>query len=340
MMEKLLTPQEIADILKLKKTTVYEMLKRGEIPSSRLGKQIRVKETDFQNYLKQRNTDAETGSALYKGTDINAASAPTETSIHFRESANYMRAESSLLREEYLKKLTGLIISGQNPAVDLLCAHVEAETDGFPILHSSQNSYNSLYALYFNKIHAACIALWNQSGSKNMDGFICHLLPGMPVVRIHLASISYGIYCRKNASYTISRISDLCQPDLQFINREKGSTSRILLDELLMDQCIDSENIHGYHKEVLSDLSCASAIASGKADAAIGSSAILPQFPTLKMIELQKVNLELIFAKKHLEHPIFQTLIRIAQSDYFKAEISHMPGYDARHTGEIVSNAR
>lgn len=49
-MEKMLTPQEIADILKIKKTTVYEMIKRGELPSSKIGKQLRVRETDFGVY--------------------------------------------------------------------------------------------------------------------------------------------------------------------------------------------------------------------------------------------------------------------------------------------------
>lgn len=336
MMEKLLTPQEIADILKLKKTTVYEMLKRGEIPSSKLGKQIRVREADFQNYLKQRGGDPDTVSSSYGESSGSKASPSTAASTAMKDQDSYVRAENSLLREEHLKKLTGLVISGQNPAVDLLCAHIEAETDGFPILHSSQNSYNSLYALYFNKIHAACVAFGNSNSEQNTVSYVRHLLPGMAVVRIHLASLSYGIYCRRENADNLQTVGDLVNDNIRFINREKGSTSRILLDDALIQADIDTEGIYGYHKEVLSDLSCASAIASGKADAAVGSSAILPQFPTLTMIPLEKVDLELIFAKKHLSHPVFQTIIKIAQSDYFKTEIAHMPGYDASHTGEII----
>ena len=37
-MNKLYTAQEVADRLKIKKTTVYELIKRGELESSKIGK--------------------------------------------------------------------------------------------------------------------------------------------------------------------------------------------------------------------------------------------------------------------------------------------------------------
>ena len=43
-MNKLYTAQEVADRLKIKKTTVYELIKRGELESSKIGKQLRVSE--------------------------------------------------------------------------------------------------------------------------------------------------------------------------------------------------------------------------------------------------------------------------------------------------------
>ena len=43
-MNKFYTAQEIADKLKIKKNTVYELIKRGELSSSKVGKQLRVSE--------------------------------------------------------------------------------------------------------------------------------------------------------------------------------------------------------------------------------------------------------------------------------------------------------
>ena len=37
-----LTPQEVSELLKITKNTVYELIKRGELPSYKIGKKIRV----------------------------------------------------------------------------------------------------------------------------------------------------------------------------------------------------------------------------------------------------------------------------------------------------------
>ena len=50
-MNKLYTAQEIADKLKIKKTTVYELIKRGELESSKIGKQLRISEEQLNRYL-------------------------------------------------------------------------------------------------------------------------------------------------------------------------------------------------------------------------------------------------------------------------------------------------
>ena len=50
-MNKLYTAQEIADKLQIKKTTVYELIKRGELYSSKVGKQLRISEQQLKQYL-------------------------------------------------------------------------------------------------------------------------------------------------------------------------------------------------------------------------------------------------------------------------------------------------
>ena len=46
-----LTPVEVADLLKITKNTVYELIKRGELPSYKIGKKIRVDLVDVENYI-------------------------------------------------------------------------------------------------------------------------------------------------------------------------------------------------------------------------------------------------------------------------------------------------
>ena len=49
--EKLLTPVEVAEMLQVKKNTVYEMIKRGDLKATKMGKQFRITEKDVYEYL-------------------------------------------------------------------------------------------------------------------------------------------------------------------------------------------------------------------------------------------------------------------------------------------------
>ena len=49
-MNKVYTAQEVADKLKIKKSTVYDLIKRGELSSSKVGKQLRVSEEQLSQY--------------------------------------------------------------------------------------------------------------------------------------------------------------------------------------------------------------------------------------------------------------------------------------------------
>ena len=46
-----LTPQEVSELLKITKNTVYELIKRGELPSYKIGKKIRIDMHDVEAYI-------------------------------------------------------------------------------------------------------------------------------------------------------------------------------------------------------------------------------------------------------------------------------------------------
>lgn len=49
--EILYTPEELATKLKLSKYTIYEMIKRGDIPAHRIGRSLRISQTQLDFYL-------------------------------------------------------------------------------------------------------------------------------------------------------------------------------------------------------------------------------------------------------------------------------------------------
>ena len=305
-MNKVYTTQEVADKLKIKKSTVYDLIKRGELSSSKVGKQLRVSEEQLSQYL--------------KGSECSASSA---------QSYDH-QPESSLLKRDYLLHSSGLIISGQaSPALDLLLNQLPTHPDNLPVLQSHMNTYNGLYSLYFEKVHIACASASPED--------IHSLIPGIPLTVISLCQYPVGFYVKKENPRNIRDFSDLTRADIIFANREKGSSRRVLLDRQLKASEISPEAISGYRNELVSDYSTAAAVAGGQADTALGESCAARSFPGLTFLPVCEETLYLILRSENLCAPGFQAVADTIASENFRRTLSLQTGYDTSHTGEIIT---
>jgi excisionase family DNA binding protein len=55
---RLLTVNEVADVLRVSRMTVYRLIKTGEMPALRVGRNYRLREEDVHSYLRERFTEA------------------------------------------------------------------------------------------------------------------------------------------------------------------------------------------------------------------------------------------------------------------------------------------
>ena len=55
---RLLTVNEVADLLRVSRMTVYRLIKTGEMPALRVGRSYRLREEDIHSYLTDRYTEA------------------------------------------------------------------------------------------------------------------------------------------------------------------------------------------------------------------------------------------------------------------------------------------
>ena len=306
-MNKLYTAQEIADKLKIKKTTVYELIKRGELGSSKIGKQLRISEEQLNRYL--------------QGGDASVSEEP----FHF----NGFQQESYLLKRAYLLDSKGLIISGQaSPALEYLINQMAVHPNGLPVLHSHLNTYNGLYSLYFKKVHATTAGI--------LPEHIPALLPGMSVAAFVLYEYSLGFYVQKGNPKNILSVSDLKRPDVALANREKGSTGRMYLDILLKDAKILPDQINGYQKELVSDFSTANAVLTSQADAALGAESVIFKSKYLDFIPLQQLPMFLVMETESLNRPGFSALAEIIRSSEFRTALRLQNGCNTSRTGEIL----
>ena len=82
-MNKVYTAQEVADKLKIKKSTVYDLIKRGELSSSKVGKQLRVSEEQLSQYLKGSECSASSAQSYdHQRTVFSGSGSSPESASH------------------------------------------------------------------------------------------------------------------------------------------------------------------------------------------------------------------------------------------------------------------
>ncbi|GHT65775.1 DNA-binding domain, excisionase family protein [Spirochaetia bacterium] len=313
----LLTADDVAQQLRIKKYTVYELIKRGELPSSKVGKQVRFSQEDIRRYLEANKT----GPLSRKS----AADAP----LYMDES----RQPEIPLPQAVLAQAASaaVIISGQDRCLDLLVSRI-AEAGAVP-LRSYVGCYNGLYALYHGRVTMAASHLWDGETDTYNYPFIRRLLPGLPVGVLRLAGRMQGFYVKKGNPLNIKDWKDLARPDVAMVNRERGCGTRILLDQKLRRAGLKPQDIRGYGRESTSHMACAATVSRGGADAGIGCERGAENAAGVDFIPLQLEWYDFVFRLSDQDTAAVRSLTSYVSSAEFKQDLQMMGGYDLSQTG-------
>ncbi len=153
---------------------------------------------------------------------------------------------------------------------------------------------------------------------------------------IHLAIRNQGLFVAPGNPKNIRGISDLNRNKLNFVNRQKGSGTRMLLELMLAENHIKSGDINGYDNTELTHSAVAAFIASGMAEVGFGVQTAAHRFG-LDFIPLVRERYFLALPSAALDDPLFQHVISVLQSESYRREISKLAGYDSTDTGTILS---
>jgi putative molybdopterin biosynthesis protein len=184
---------------------------------------------------------------------------------------------------------------------ETLCAGIQAAIGGAATslrLHAShdfaiaralsQQADPPIEMRYVGGAHAAKALL---AGEADLAGF--HLPAGAGAVwesvfqnvRDHpqcwmqpLMEREQGIMIAKGNPRAIFSLTDLAKPGVRFINRQRGSGTRILLDQLLRESALSGAEIAGYETEEFTHQAVAAMVSAGAADAGLGLLAAAKQF--------------------------------------------------------------
>lgn len=325
-----LTPQEVADILKIAKTTVYELIKRGELNAYRIGRRVRVEQSDVEDY-KNKSKNLNINITNSKNNITNRINNNEVLSTYNSDSKD--RVETKYTSSSHN---SSLLIAGEDVLLDILSRYLARHPKGAKTVLSCVSSYRSLVNLYEGEAQIAACHLWDgKTGEYNIP-YVEKFLPGIPVILVHLACRMQGFYVKKGNPKGFKGWEDLKRNDITIVNRENGSGTRVLLDQHLKLLGISGNDVNGYNEKYLTHLAIASIVSRGKADLALGIEKAASQVQGIDFIPLQKERYDLVIKKEDLNKLPFEALIDILRSQNFKIELEGIGGYDLSEIGKIT----
>ena len=230
---------------------------------------------------------------------------------------------------------TVVVIGSHDPLLDELgdMLHV-ADKDVF-MSSSHVGSMGGIMAIRRGEAHAAgCHLLDTATGNYNLS-FIKKYFPKGGVKLIRCVGRQQGLMVAKGNPLHIEKFADIARKGLRYVNRQKGSGTRILTDYLCQQDQLDVDAIYGYDREELTHNSVAVQIASGSADAGMGIYSAAKLYD-LDFIPICIEEYDLLIPDHAWDTPQVQQLIATLKSDAFKEKILALGGYTVENPGEII----
>lgn len=246
-----------------------------------------------------------------------------------------MPVEAELLKPIDLIEKAVLMCGSHDLTLDVINDLFYRLYPGYSLSSSHVGSLGGISALKRKEAHSAGIHLLDPETGEYNISYIRKLLPNEEVLLVNLVYRQQGLIVAKGNPLHIKGLDALTDPNIKFINRQKGAGTRILLDYLLEKEGIKANQISGYKKEEYNHLAVAAAVAANTAHVGMGIMAAA-QALDLDFIPLIEERYDICIPKVFLEDERIKKLLEIVCSKQFKEQIARLGGYKTKQTGKIV----
>jgi len=227
---------------------------------------------------------------------------------------------------------TILIVGSHDMALNLLVSQTMRDNPQLNIEVTYAGSLGGLIALQEERADMAGIHLLDEETGEYNYPYIKRIMPGREIAIVHLAYRIQGLMFAPENPKQIKGLRDLRRPEITFVNRQKGSGTRVLLDLQLRQSGVLISDITGYERELDTHLAVGSTIAKGEADVGLGIEAAARSCG-LGFLPLFNERYDLVIPKENYQSRLFSPLLEMITSEDFKKVVDQVGGYDTTQTG-------
>ncbi len=230
---------------------------------------------------------------------------------------------------------TLVVIGSHDPLLDELADMLHLGDPRLYMSSSHVGSMGGIMAIRRGEAHmAGCHLLDTADGTYNRS-FIRKYFPKGDVRLVSCVGRQQGLMVARGNPLNICSFADVSRQGIRYVNRQKGSGTRILTDYLCSREKVEPSDVYGYTREELTHTSVAAQIACGSADVGMGIYSAAKLYD-LDFIPICIEEYDLIIPNHAWDSPMVQQLLTILRSDAFREKILSMGGYTVEHPGQVL----
>ena len=238
-----------------------------------------------------------------------------------------------LYRSKAQIEKTIFCIGSHDMTLDLL-AQFLAEHDR-RLASANVGSQGGLIALRRGEAHMAGSHLLDTATGDYNISYIRQYMPNIAVKVTALVGRDQGLIVKKGNPKGIKSLGDLGRHKVEFVNRQRGAGTRVLLDYQLNLMGVPPDSILGYTQEEYTHLGVAAAVASGRADCGLGIAAAA-QALDLDFVPLFQERYDLVIPKEFADGELLAPIFDLLHDPAFRNSVSKLTGYDINVMGRII----
>jgi putative molybdopterin biosynthesis protein len=228
-----------------------------------------------------------------------------------------------------------LVVTGSHdPLIDEVAELMRRRWPDAVVSSTHVGSMGALLAAGRREMHVGGIHLLDtETGTYNVS-FLRKHVPQGGVRLVECVQRVQGLMVAPGNPLGIEGIADLAREGMRYVNRQKGSGTRVLCDHLVAQQGLDPRAIYGYSREEFTHTAVAALVAAGSADAGMGIFSAA-QLYDLDFVPLCLEQYDLLIPDYAWNLPAVQQMIEVLGSSEFRTRLDELGGYEIEHPGTV-----
>lgn len=244
------------------------------------------------------------------------------------------RASARLLRPVEQIARTVHIVGSHDPLIDE-AADLMRRSDANAFVSSAHvGSMGGVMAVRRGEAQLGGIHLLDESDGSYNESYIERYFPDGGVALIECVQRTQGLMIAPGNPKGIASFSQIADAGIAYVNRQRGSGTRILCDYLLKQSGIAPEAVAGYAREETTHTAVAAQIAAQTADCGLGILSAARIYG-LDFLPICNEQYDLLVTLDALADPLVQSFLRTLQSDAFAGRLKALGGYVLDRPGRI-----